>query len=751
LLNFDIIARRSRKKITYDSKESKVLAGLFFLALGVLSMLSLFVEGKVFEFFRGLVYNEATTVLMSIWFFNISLNLFRSKFILTKKKSLFGQFLIIIGLAGFITSIFGAVSPASLGINPGGLVGYYVFTFLNDNLFFNFTPVVFMVILIFAIPFTLVMPIGRFLDILGLAIQRTGEFIVKLMVKRDTQPVQAEEKQMDVKSAATFGDFQKNINKSDANKQQDRFKKPDVPEKIEKVEKKEGVSVAVKEDSVEGVFMNAELQYPDWKFPPMSILNPYKKVKPSQEKINRNADIIEKTLTSFGIKAQVVDVIIGPSVTQYALDVALGVKVNKIANLIKDLALALATPESQVRLQFPIPGTSFVGIEIPNPERETVYLKETFSDAEMQNSKFNLPVALGKNIAGKMVFVDLQKMPHVLIAGATGSGKSILTNGFIMSLLFNRTPDEVKFIMVDPKQVELAEYNGIPYLLTPVITEMDKVLNALKWAISEMEQRYTIFRESHVKNIESYNQMKGYSALPYIVIVIDEMADMMMSTNKVETESAIVRLAQKARATGIHLILATQRPSVNVITGLIKANIPGRIGMSVTTRIDSQVILDQIGAESLLGKGDLLFKDPSSKDPSRIQGMWVSPEEILRTVEYIKSQVPEVHYTKEVTEARPDDKAKQSAEVAGGNYGGDEQFANAVRVVVNAQKGSTSLIQRKLALGYNRAARLLDKMEELGVVGPENGSKPRDVYINDSEEFLQKLADGEIGIAPTEN
>jgi S-DNA-T family DNA segregation ATPase FtsK/SpoIIIE len=350
-----------------------------------------------------------------------------------------------------------------------------------------------------------------------------------------------------------------------------------------------------------------------------------------------------------------------------------------------------------------------------------------------------------------MRFIDLQKMPHILIAGATGSGKSILTNGFIMSLLFNKTPDEVKFIMVDPKQVELAEYNGIPFLLTPVITEMDKVLNALKWAIAEMEQRYTAFRESHVKNIESYNEMKGYAALPYIVIVIDEMADMMMSTNKAETESAIVRLAQKARATGIHLILATQRPSVNVITGLIKANIPGRIGMSVTTRIDSQVIMDQIGAEALLGKGDLLFKDPSCKDLSRIQGMWVSPNEVLKTVDFIKSQVPEVRYTKEVTEARPDDKAKAAMTANGGVNMGDDQFANAVRVVVNAQKGSTSLIQRKLSLGYNRAARLLDKMEELGVVGTENGSKPRDVFIQDSEDFLQKLANGEIGAVATDD
>lgn len=610
-----------------------------------------------------------------------------------------------------------------------------------------------MVVLIFAIPFTIVMPIARFMDLLGLALQKIVNFFARVFFKKDLNKKPEVGRQMDVKSAATFGDFQKNqggqalqrdmnLGSKDTVKLDD-FRKKELPES--KIKTK----VVLTDGSSEGVFINPELQYPDWKFPPLSLLNAYKKVKPSQEKINRNADIIEKTLSSFGIKAQVVDVIIGPAVTQYALDVALGVKVAKIANLIRDLALALATQESQIRLQFPIPGTSYVGIEIPNPERETVYTKEVMSDETLHNPKFILPMAFGKDIAGKYVFVDLQKLPHILIAGATGSGKSILINGIILSFLYTKTPDEVRFIMVDPKQVELGDYNGIPHLLTPVITEMDKVLNSLKWAVAEMEQRYTTFREAHVKNIEGYNELKGYAALPYILIIIDEMADMMMSTNKAETETAIVRLAQKARATGIHLVLATQRPSVNVITGLIKANIPGRVGMSVTTRIDSQVILDQIGAESLLGKGDMLFKDPAQKDFSRIQGMWVAPDEILRVIEYIKAKAPEVRYTTEVTEMRPEDKAKLASAAPTGGVE-DEMFGNAVRVVVNAQKGSTSLIQRKLSLGYNRAARLLDKMEELGVVGPENGSKPRDVYISDSEAFLQKLHGGEVAAIPIE-
>jgi S-DNA-T family DNA segregation ATPase FtsK/SpoIIIE len=738
------VGRRTRSsKITYDSKENKTIFGLIFLAMGVITMLSIFLEGKVFEVFRGIVYNEILTILLGIFFFNASLSLFKSKFILAKKKSLFGQLLIIIGLAGFITSIYGGKNPNLLANSIGGWVGHYSFTFLSDNLFFNFTPVVFMVILIFAVPFTILMPISQFIDLLGLFFQKIIVWVLNLTKKKGEQREVVVDSKADIGSALTFGDLQKNKRQELLNKNQSLSALSN--EKIHSTQK-----VDIKETSVEGAIVNTELKYPNWKFPPLSILNSFKKTKPSQEKINRNAEIIEKTLSSFGIEAKVVDVIVGPSVTQYALDVPLGVKVNKIANLIKDLALALATPESQVRFEFPIKNTSFVGIEVPNPEREIVYIKETFSDDELKNPKYILPMALGKAISGKMTYIDLQKMPHILIAGATGSGKSILTNGFIMTLLYTKTPDEVKFIMVDPKQVELAEYNGIPHLLTPVITEMEKVVNALKWAIAEMEQRYTLFRENHVKNIEGYNQMKGYPAIPYIVIVIDEMADMMMSTNKVETESAIVRIAQKARATGIHLILATQRPSVNVITGLIKANIPGRIGMSVTTRIDSQVIMDQIGAEALLGKGDLLFKDPAYKDSTRIQGMWVSPEEVINTIDFIKAQVSEVDYINEITEARPEDKAKQTGEIASGDFG-DDHFADAVRVVVNGQKGSTSLIQRKLAIGYNRAARLLDKMETLGVVGPENGSKPREVYIQDSEDFLQKLANGEIGEVPAGN
>jgi S-DNA-T family DNA segregation ATPase FtsK/SpoIIIE len=452
--------------------------------------------------------------------------------------------------------------------------------------------------------------------------------------------------------------------------------------------------------------------------------------------MDRNARIIEQTLASFGIDAKVVESYIGPSVVQFALDIPLGVKVAKVASSGENLALALGVDANAVRIES-IPGTTYLGIEVPRSKREPVTIRELMESPEMQSGKGLLPITVGKDIDGKAVIADIQKMPHVLIAGATGSGKSILTNSFIVSLLMRKTPDEVKLILVDPKQVELSDYNGIPHLLTPVITDMEKVVNALKWAVTEMERRYTILANVQVRNIEGYNQKLGFAAMPYIVIVIDEMADMMMTANRVDAETAIVRLAQKARAVGIHLILATQRPSVNVITGLIKANIPARIGMSVTSSVDSRVILDSIGAESLMGRGDLLYKAPDKNKSARLQGSMVSQEEVIRVVNFIKSQVPEVQYATSILEPMAAPNTGEGGEV---DVSGDNMFEQAVRVVVNYQKGSSSFLQRKLNIGFNRAARLLEEMEEMGIVGPSVGGKPREVLISDADEFLSKLA-----------
>lgn len=734
---------RKKKGIQYDSKETRAIIGLLFLFIGLLAILSYFMDGGIFTFVHSLTGDA--TFFLAILCFDLSLHMFDSKFPLAGGRSLAGQTLFVVFYAAFMQSIFGGQDP--LGREDvtryGGYVGSFVYTFLLENVFLNFTPVFIIVMIVLSIPLALSMTILEFLDRIGKGMQFMFD---KVSVERKEKPEQTDEEMADVPilSPSTFGDFrrqraeekeqkaeQKDTTKEGSEAEATPTAKPKIPQP----------KVAITEESKEGAYLNEELQFPDWKLPPLTLLNDFVKKKPPKEDIRKNADIIEQTLNSFGVKAKVVDVLVGPTVTQYALDIALGTKVSKIANLSNDLALALATSASAVRIEAPIPGTSYVGIEVPNTERESVFIKEIVNDQRMKNNTFHLPMAIGKNIAGDRMLFDLQKMPHLLIAGATGSGKSILTNGMIVSLLMTKTPDEVKFIMVDPKQVELSDYNGIPHLLTPVITEMEKVLNALKWAINEMERRYTIFKEAKVRNIEGYNNMMGFSAFPYIVIVIDEMADMMMSTNKVETEAAIVKLAQKARATGIHLVLATQRPSVDVITGLIKANIPGRIGMSVTTQIDSRVVLDHIGAESLLGRGDMLFKDPSISKAKRIQGMWVAPEEIQGIVKFIKDQVPEVRYTKEVVEKQRDPNAPEPSE--GAELSDDDEFGNALRVIVSAQKGSASLLQRKLSIGYNRAARLLDELEEHGVVGPPNGSKPRDVLITDADAFLAQTSGGE--------
>ncbi|BCX13656.1 MAG: hypothetical protein KatS3mg085_188 [Candidatus Dojkabacteria bacterium] len=360
---------------------------------------------------------------------------------------------------------------------------------------------------------------------------------------------------------------------------------------------------------------------------------------------------------------------------------------------------------------------------------------------QMQGSNFVLPVPIGKGIDGSPLIAGIEKMPHLLIAGATGSGKSVLTNTFISSLLMNKSPDELRLILVDPKQVELSDYNGIPHLLTPVITDMSEVLNALKWAVSgEMERRYSILAKEQVRNISAYNKKKGFAAMPYIVIVIDEMADMMMTSNRGETETAIVRLAQLARAVGIHLILATQRPSVNVITGLIKANIPGRVGMSVTSSTDSRVILDHIGAESLMGNGDLLYKAPDKTRAIRLQGPYIEQEEVIRIVDFIKSQAPEVEYLPEILEKQMSE--EEAVNEALSDISGDSLVEQAIRIVVASKKGSASYLQRRLNIGFNRAARLLDELEEAGVVGPANGPKPREVLIDDADSFIAQLKAG---------
>ncbi len=471
-----------------------------------------------------------------------------------------------------------------------------------------------------------------------------------------------------------------------------------------------------------------------WKYPPLSLVSDKAGSPAERGDIKKNAAIIEKTLDSFGIQARVAEVNGGPAVTQYALEIASGTKIAKIANLQHDIALALATRTGTVRIEAPIPGKSLVGIEVPNHTLEIVGLKSILGSDEMGKHKSKLAVALGRDTASSPMIVDLDKMPHVLIAGTTGSGKSVLINAVISSLLFRNSPDELKLILIDPKRVELTNYNNIPHLLTPVITEPEKILSALKWAMAEMDRRYKLFQSVGVRNIAGYNEMSGFQALPYIVLVVDELADLMMFA-PVEVEDAITRIAQLARATGIHLVLATQRPSVDIITGLIKANIPCRIAFNVSSMVDSRVILDGPGAEKLLGRGDMLFLPPDASKPVRIQGVLLSDSEINNLIDFLKSQGIAPEFTEEVTKM-PLGRIGRG----GGDGERDSLFEEAVRTVCQYDRASASLLQRRLKVGYSRAARIIDELETAGIIGPGDGSKPRDVLVRNAEEYFAASA-----------
>jgi len=403
--------------------------------------------------------------------------------------------------------------------------------------------------------------------------------------------------------------------------------------------------------------------------------------------------------------------------------------------LANDLALRTEAPTGQIRIEAPIPGRNLVGIEIPNRSLEIVTLKTMLESSVMNKSKSKLTVSLGLDVSGNPVVANIAKMPHVLIAGTTGSGKSVLINSFISSLLFRASPAEVRLILIDPKRVELTGYNGIPHLMTPVIVEVEKILKSLRWAMDEMDRRYKTFAERGVRNIDACNELAGFQALPYIIILIDELADL-MAFAPVDVEDAVARLAQMARATGIHLVVSTQRPSVDVITGLIKANIPCRIAFNVSSMIDSRVILDTPGAEKLLGRGDMLYIPPDQAKPTRIQGAFVSDKEVRKLVEFLKAKNPPVEYTEEVF-SNPLVLKKGGASI--GSDGKDALFEEAIRSVCQYDRASASLLQRRLSIGYSRAARILDQLEAAGVVSHAEGSKPRDVLMKNADEIINAL------------
>lgn len=480
-----------------------------------------------------------------------------------------------------------------------------------------------------------------------------------------------------------------------------------------------------------------------YKQPPLSLLE-RDSGKPEVGDIKANANIIKRTLANFGIQVEMDEVSIGPTVTRYALKPAEGVKLSKIVALQNDLALALAA--HPLRIEAPIPGKSLVGIEIPNTQKTTVGLGSLFKQAEYQESQKPLILGLGKGVSGMSYFADLGKAPHMLIAGATGSGKSVTIHALITSLLFKNSPDMLKFIMVDPKRVELTLYNKIPHLLTPVITDAKKTILALKWAAKEMDRRYDILQKYGVRDITSYHQKvvdvanpkdeDGPETMPFIVIIIDELADIMQAYPR-ELEAGIVRLAQMSRAVGIHLIISTQRPSVNVITGLIKANIPTRVALQVASQIDSRTILDMPGAEKLLGQGDMLYLGGEMNQPRRVQSAFISEEEVKKVANFLAKQYEDELPESEIDFEGVNEKNNIFDAVGGGEDDASEEddlYPEAKEIVISAGKASTSYLQRKLGVGYSRAAKLIDLLEDNGVVGPANGSKPRDILVGGDEE-----------------
>ena len=480
--------------------------------------------------------------------------------------------------------------------------------------------------------------------------------------------------------------------------------------------------------------------------PPLSLLREPKRKRDGDltEELKQTAQRLVDTLASFGVQTRIVDIARGPAVTRYELQPSAGVKISKITNLADDIALNLAS--AGVRIEAPIPNKAAVGIEVPNKTVSAVSIREILDSPEFQNAPSRLSAALGRDIAGNIVVADIAKMPHLLIAGSTGSGKSVCINSIIVSLLYKSTPDEVRFLMIDPKVVELGVYNGIPQLLVPVVTDPKKAAGALSWAVTEMLKRYKLFADNSVRDLSSYNHLaertEGMEPLPQVVIIIDELADLMMAAPN-EIEDYICRLAQMARAAGMHLIIATQRPSVDVITGVIKANIPSRIAFAVSSQVDSRTILDMGGAEKLLGRGDMLFNPVGNPKPTRVQGCFVTDEEIEAVIDFIKRDSTAA-YDETVIEEIDNHVVASKGSKSGGDAGEtenaeDEMLLPAIEVVVEAGMASTSLLQRRLKLGYARAARIVDEMEAKGIVGPFEGSKPRQVLISKERWMEMKL------------
>ncbi len=724
-------------RIELDPDTKRGIFIVFILVAGVVSLLSLFgLAGSLGVYLaRGLVLllgwgRWLAPVILLVW----GWFLYNDDKYHIRGINYFGLFLFIISfqaLLHFFIEFDLWRQMVSEGVG-GGYIGFYSALAFYNVLGFWGSLIVLVGLLFVALMLLFEIPLSRIIgreSLAGVIFYPVRKFFAWIFSRREGAEEEEEEEEFEDEE-----EEEEELGEDEGEEEIDvHFEKKEVGEEPEPVAPSGGGQAGAGEEPVwRASHIKIDL--------PLNLLNG-KISKPTSGDIKNNALIIQRTLENFGIAVTMGEVSVGPTVTQYTFKPAEGIKLARITTLSNDLALALAA--HPIRIEAPIPGRSLVGVEVPNQTKAIVWLREILDSREFKQRKTNLMISIGKDVSGQVWMYDLNKMPHLLVAGATGSGKSVCLNSIIVSLLYQNNPDDLRFILVDPKRVELPVYNGIPHLLTPVITNVSKTINALKWCLNEMDRRFETLSRCGQRNIQTYNAGAKVK-MPYIIFVIDELADLMVAAAR-DIEAGVIRLAQMARAVGIHLVLATQRPSVDVITGLIKANMPARIAFSVASGVDSKTILDSLGAEKLLGQGDMLFITAEISKPKRLQAAFVSDREIKRIVNYIKAKAGEPDYIEGITDRQ---KVQGIAGVGLDGSGADEDdlFEEAKEIIVNMGKASASLLQRRLSIGYARAARLLDILEEAGIVGPANGAKPREILIS-QEQYAAGKALGTSGVS----
>lgn len=706
--------RKKKLKLNVKPETLKSVFAVMLILIGTLSLWSLLAPGynltSIFYKYLGIFFGSGKYI------FPFAL-IFTGTIMLWPVNYRFLNLRISIGLY-FLFSIVAAISE-SFSVKTGGMLGNFISNQLSSNIGYVGN----LIVLFLGLFATLIF-------ISDIPIPVIHSFFENLTSKLKKKPMDEEEEVLEA-------DFDENKSFDYSEESNLASKYTVIPSMSEPQDDK--VVVAKKVTKPEKVVkVTPSLPYVDkvWDYPALNLLDDMDMTPVDRGDVKKRAQIIESTLKKFNIDVKVVETNYGPSVTQYALelDANSATQINSVTKLEKDLAMALASPSGSVLIQAPIPGRSLIGIEVPNNNRSKVAIKTLLNSEKMKQSKDKLAIVLGLDVTGSPIIYNIAKMPHLLVAGATGSGKSVFLHSLMFSILYRNSPSECKLIMIDPKRVELTVYEGIPHLITPVVTDISKAPAVFKWAVAEMDRRYKLFESAKVRNIDQYNEMSGFQALPNIVMIVDELAELMMS-EPAEIERAIQRLAQLSRAVGIHLILATQRPSTNVITGTIKANIPSRISFNVTSNIDSRVIIDQPGAEKLLGKGDMLFVPPDVSKPTRIQGPNVSDQEINKLTDFLKNQGIEPEYNEEVIKAP----SRSAANLSDNPEDRDEFYEEAQEIVVEAGKASASLLQRRLSVGYARAAKILDQLEAGGIIGPANGAKPREILIKNESESEENI------------